>query len=108
MLTCVALLGTALVAAPHGVPVPDATREIPDGLREEFRLKFLRDLIRTEEDLALIRSMRYLFLDAAQPVTNSPAERESDASLRKLSNRFKEEEAKLVAHKRKLMRSWIP
>lgn len=108
MLTCTALLGTVLFAAPYGVPVPDSKREVPEGLREEYKRNQLRDIIRTEEDIAFLRSMTNLLLEAAQPVTNSAAEREANASIRKIINRYKAEEAKLVAHKRKLMRSWIP
>lgn len=101
MFTATALLGTALVASPYGVPVP-GNRDVPDGMRDEVRQKQVRELARIEEDLAFVRSMIDISRDWAD-ATTEPA-RDAKAHVA----RWKEQEAKLTATKRKLMQSWVP
>lgn len=95
MFTATALLGTALFASPYGVPVP-GTQDVPVGLRAELRQKQLRDLTLIAEDLAFVRSMIDISREWA------------DSSACTHIARWKEHEAKLIAAKRKLLRSWIP
>jgi hypothetical protein len=107
MFTATALLGTALLVAPYGVPVPDS-RDIPNGLRDEFRQKQVRELARIEDDLAFVRSMIDISREWAGTTTEPLQDSKAAAGALAHVARWKEHEAKLVKEKRKLMRSWIP